>query len=48
MPEFKRKICSVLAGYVWDLDNDFVQRREESLAKLVRTIQLRDQISFES
>lgn len=37
--EFKKQICSVLAGYVWDLENPFVKRHEKvlkSLAKLIR------------
>jgi hypothetical protein len=38
-PEFKRQICSVLAGYVWDLENPFVKKHHQavtSLAKLIR------------
>jgi flavin-dependent dehydrogenase len=38
-PEFKKQICSVLAGYVWDLDNPFVKKHDKaiiSLAKIIR------------
>ena len=38
-PEIKRQICSVLAGYVWDLENPYVKHHARvlgSLAKLVR------------
>ena len=30
----KRKICSVLAGYVWDMDNPFVKNHERSVRNL--------------
>jgi flavin-dependent dehydrogenase len=36
----KKMICSVLAGYVWDLNNPFVKNHEVALQKLARTIQL--------
>jgi len=45
-PEIKRKICSVLAGYVWDTSNDYVKDHETVLHKLARTIKLRDSISY--
>jgi flavin-dependent dehydrogenase len=38
-PEIKKQICSVLAGYVWDLENPFVKRHDravKSLASIVR------------
>jgi flavin-dependent dehydrogenase len=38
-PEIKRQICSVLAGYVWDLENPYVKHHARvlgTLAKLVR------------
>lgn len=38
--EIKKKVCSVLAGYVWDMDNPFVRDHSFILAKLARTIQL--------
>lgn len=39
-PEIKKQICSVLAGYVWDLNNPFVKKHDravKSLANLLRT-----------
>lgn len=33
-PEFKRMICSALAGYVWDLDNPFVRNHDRRLRQL--------------
>jgi flavin-dependent dehydrogenase len=33
-PEFKRMICSALAGYVWDLDNPFVRNHDRKLRQL--------------
>jgi flavin-dependent dehydrogenase len=38
--EYKKKICSVLAGYVWDLSNPFVKEHNTILKKLARTIEL--------
>ena len=38
-PEIKKQICSVLAGYVWDLDNPFVKKHNtviKTLAKVIR------------
>jgi hypothetical protein len=32
----KRMICSVLAGYVWDLSNPFVREHERKVAQLAR------------
>lgn len=43
-PEIKNKICSVLAGYVWDLENPFVREHERQVKKLARTLQLRDML----
>lgn len=37
-PEFKRMICSALAGYVWDLDNPFVSNHQRKLSQLARII----------
>ena len=37
--DFKRQICSVLAGYVWDTDNPFVKKHDrvvKSLAEVIR------------
>jgi flavin-dependent dehydrogenase len=41
-PKIKSMICSVLAGYVWDLNNPFVKNHSTALQKLARTIELRD------
>lgn len=38
--DFKRKITSVLAGYVWDTDNPFVKRHERIIATLARVVEL--------
>ena len=38
--EYKKMICSVLAGYVWDLKNPFVKGGESALKRLARTIEL--------
>jgi len=38
--EIKKMICSVLAGYVWDLKNPFVKDHKTALRKLARTIEL--------
>jgi len=38
-PEFKRMICSVLAGYVWDDSNPFVREHRRKLPQLARVIQ---------
>jgi flavin-dependent dehydrogenase len=39
-PGIKRQICSVLAGYVWDLDNPYVKNHDASLKRLARLIKL--------
>lgn len=39
------KICSVLAGYVWDLSNPYVKDSEAGVNRLVRMIELSNQIS---
>lgn len=43
-PLIKQQICSVLAGYVWDMSNPFVQQHEQSLKRLARTIELTEKI----
>ncbi len=35
-PDIVRQICSVLAGYVWDMDNPYVARHAEAVDKLAR------------
>jgi flavin-dependent dehydrogenase len=42
-PEFKRQICSVLAGYVWDETNPFVKKHKtlpKTLAKVIESQQM--------
>jgi flavin-dependent dehydrogenase len=41
-PDIKRKICAVLAGYVWDEENPFVRRAERALAVVARAVAHRD------
>ncbi|HMJ45759.1 MAG TPA: hypothetical protein VK498_00420, partial [Ferruginibacter sp.] len=36
----KNMICSVLAGYVWDLSNPYVKHHTTALTKLARLIQI--------
>ena len=36
--EIKKQICSVLAGYVWDLDNPFVRKHEKAVKALYKVI----------
>jgi flavin-dependent dehydrogenase len=43
-PLVKSQICSVLAGYVWDLNNPYVRFHDNALHKLARMIELRDMI----
>jgi len=40
--EIKKMICSVLAGYVWDVSNPYVKDHTFALQKLARTIQLEE------
>jgi hypothetical protein len=44
-PLVKSQICSVLAGYVWDLTNPYVRDHKTALTKLARTITLRDMLN---
>lgn len=37
-PEFKKQICSVLAGYVWDKNNPFVYRHDRAVKALSNVI----------
>ena len=43
--QIKKMICSVLAGYVWDLNNPYVKNHATALHKLARTIELRDAVA---
>ena len=40
--EIKNMICSVLAGYVWDMNNPYVKNARTSVTKLAKTIDTRD------
>lgn len=39
-PEIKKQICSVLAGYVWDLENPFVKKHDRALKSLANVIRM--------
>ncbi|MFY9310740.1 MAG: NAD(P)/FAD-dependent oxidoreductase [Bacteroidia bacterium] len=39
-PEIKKQICSVLAGYVWDLDNPFVKKHDRAVKSLAQVIRI--------
>jgi flavin-dependent dehydrogenase len=39
-PDFKKQICSVLAGYVWDMENPFVKKHERAVKALADVIRL--------
>ncbi len=39
-PEIKKQICSVLAGYVWDLANPFVKKHDRALKSLAQVIRI--------
>jgi flavin-dependent dehydrogenase len=41
----KSQICSVLAGYVWDLDNPYVRNHKTALHRLASAISYRDSLS---
>ncbi len=38
--EIKKQICSVLAGYVWDLNNPFVKKHEQAVKSLFNVIKI--------
>lgn len=39
-PEIKKQICSVLAGYVWDMENPFVKKHDRALKSLANVIRM--------
>ncbi|HEY9261705.1 NAD(P)/FAD-dependent oxidoreductase, partial [Chitinophaga sp.] len=47
-PLIKGQICSVLAGYVWDMDNPFVKNHDTALKRLARTIELTEKLKSSS
>ncbi len=42
LPEFKKQICSVLAGYVWDDTNPFVKKHNRILTTLSKVVSIID------
>jgi flavin-dependent dehydrogenase len=42
--QVKQQICSVLAGYVWDMSNPFVANHDTALKRLARAIELTEKI----
>ncbi len=40
-PVYKKQICSVLAGYVWDLENPFVKKHDRVLKSLADVIRMK-------
>ncbi|HSZ25428.1 MAG TPA: NAD(P)/FAD-dependent oxidoreductase [Cytophagaceae bacterium] len=42
-PTYKKQICSVLAGYVWDLENPFVRKHTRAIKSLADVIRLERQ-----
>lgn len=38
--EIKKMICSVLAGYVWDLENPYVRKHERAIKALAEVVKL--------
>ena len=41
---FKNQICSVLAGYVWDLSNPFVKKHDTALKALAKVISINEKV----
>lgn len=44
-PEIKKQICSILAGYVWDMNNPFVKNPEGELSRLAKFISFEERMS---
>ena len=44
-PEVMRQICSVLAGYVWDLSNPYVTQPERALPLLAKIVSTRSRVA---
>jgi flavin-dependent dehydrogenase len=44
-PGIKRQICSVLAGYVWDLENPFVKKPSRAISALATIIRMQKKAS---
>lgn len=39
-PDVKRKICAVLAGYVWDEENPFVKKHDNLIKNMAHILQM--------
>jgi hypothetical protein len=39
-PDVKRKICAVLAGYVWDETNPFVKKHDNLIKNMAHVIHM--------
>ena len=44
-PEIKKQICSILAGYVWDKNNPFVQNPQGELTRLAKFISFEERMA---
>ena len=42
-PDFKKQICSVLAGYVWDMENPFVKKHERVVKSLAEVLRIQEE-----
>lgn len=43
--KFKRMLTSVLAGYVWDTENPFVERHDRIIRTLARVVEIEQEVS---
>lgn len=43
-PQFKKQICSVLAGYVWDETNPFIKKHKTILPTLAKVIKIKESV----
>lgn len=43
-PKFKEQICSVLAGYVWDLENMFVKKHKRIIKSLADVLRMQERL----
>ncbi len=43
--EFKKQICSVLAGYVWDKNNPFVKKHKTVVPTLAKVIRINESVT---
>jgi N-glycosylase/DNA lyase len=39
-PDVKRKVCAVLAGYVWDQENPFVKKHDNVIKNMAHILRL--------